>query len=199
VTYTTFSVVQDPGRGSWFWCAWKEPIKGWRTRKTPDAHGWAASHIEASVAAVSKAREWGEPVLNADVGRSVLGWKKYAAPGHTRVEERAREEAADKVRRDAYVADFTARLESARAVGLESWFWEQERRSFQARREALFGDSTGALAELGLKSGATADEIRKAYKRLALSKHPDHGGTTEAFVKLTKARDTALTRAEMGL
>jgi len=48
---------------------------------------------------------------------------------------------------------------------------------------------------LGIKSGATLPEIKKAYRALALKHHPDHGGDIElmkrinlAYEKLTKGR-----------
>lgn len=40
---------------------------------------------------------------------------------------------------------------------------------------------------LGVKKDATHDEIKKAYKRLAMKHHPDRGGDTEKFAKITEA------------
>ncbi len=63
---------------------------------------------------------------------------------------------------------------------------------------AAFATSTAfvvgvnALSALDLAPGATAEEVRRAFRRLALTAHPDRGGTTEAFVALVKARDEAL-------
>lgn len=44
-------------------------------------------------------------------------------------------------------------------------------------------------AEMGLKKGASDDEIRKAYKKEALRRHPDRGGDKEAFQRLQKANE----------
>ena len=40
---------------------------------------------------------------------------------------------------------------------------------------------------LGLQSGARPDEIKKAYRRLALIHHPDKGGDEEKFKELVEA------------
>src|SRR5438046_2993480 len=45
---------------------------------------------------------------------------------------------------------------------------------------------------LGLKPGATADEINEAYRRLAKRFHPDQGGTHAAMRELNAARKAAL-------
>ena len=43
---------------------------------------------------------------------------------------------------------------------------------------------------LGVDKKATYDEIRKAYRKLALKKHPDRGGDKEEFVKIQQAYET---------
>ena len=40
---------------------------------------------------------------------------------------------------------------------------------------------------LGLSEGASTEEVKKAYKKLALVHHPDKGGDPEEFRKLTEA------------
>jgi ribosomal protein L34E len=56
--------------------------------------------------------------------------------------------------------------------------------------------ASSAVAEafkiLGLAPGATVTEIKKAFKTLALQKHPDLGGKHTDMVQLNKAKETAL-------
>lgn len=49
-----------------------------------------------------------------------------------------------------------------------------------------------ALAILGLKAGATADEVRQAHKRLLKDFHPDKGGTDYLAAKINQAKDVLL-------
>lgn len=43
---------------------------------------------------------------------------------------------------------------------------------------------------LGVKENATQDEIKKAYKKLAMKHHPDRGGDTKLFQSISQAYDT---------
>lgn len=55
-------------------------------------------------------------------------------------------------------------------------------------------ESIAACARLlGVTPGASADEIRVAYRRAAKQAHPDSGGQAERFVRLQWARDVLLT------
>lgn len=47
-------------------------------------------------------------------------------------------------------------------------------------------------AVLGLEQSATRDEIRRAYRRLVKTMHPDAGGDPEAFVELNSAYNTLI-------
>lgn len=43
---------------------------------------------------------------------------------------------------------------------------------------------------LGVNENATQDEIKKAYRKLAVEHHPDKGGSEEKFKKISEAYDT---------
>jgi DnaJ family protein A protein 2 len=45
---------------------------------------------------------------------------------------------------------------------------------------------------LGLTKNATPDEIKKAYRKLALSKHPDRGGDKEEFQAIQQAHEVLM-------
>lgn len=47
-------------------------------------------------------------------------------------------------------------------------------------------------ATLGLRAGATAEEIRAARRRLAKAHHPDHGGDAGEMQAINEAADAAL-------
>ncbi|MBK8771697.1 MAG: DnaJ domain-containing protein [Rhizobiales bacterium] len=49
-----------------------------------------------------------------------------------------------------------------------------------------------AYAVLGLKSGASADEVRAAHRRLMKEFHPDKGGTDYLAAKINAAKDVLL-------
>ncbi|WP_428408553.1 DnaJ domain-containing protein [Hyphococcus sp.] len=49
-----------------------------------------------------------------------------------------------------------------------------------------------ALSILGLKSGASAEDVRAAYRRLMSQLHPDKGGTDYLAAKINEARDHLL-------
>ena len=51
-------------------------------------------------------------------------------------------------------------------------------------------DGRRARAVLGVSAHATADEIRRAFRRRALATHPDRGGDRTAFELLVLAFET---------
>jgi DnaJ-class molecular chaperone len=55
-----------------------------------------------------------------------------------------------------------------------------------------------SLEALGLPSDADEATVRARYKELAMSAHPDRGGSAEAFQTLTDQRDQALKQVKIG-
>ena len=51
-----------------------------------------------------------------------------------------------------------------------------------------------AEAVLGLKEGATPDDVRAAHRRLIAGVHPDRGGSAELTSRINAARDVLLRR-----
>jgi hypothetical protein len=51
-----------------------------------------------------------------------------------------------------------------------------------------------AYQTLGLRSGASAEEIVRAHRRLMKERHPDHGGTTDDAARLNQAKDRLMRR-----
>ena len=49
-----------------------------------------------------------------------------------------------------------------------------------------------ALQVLGLKSGATAEDIKQTHKRLIKEFHPDKGGSDYLAAKINEAKDVLL-------
>lgn len=74
------------------------------------------------------------------------------------------------------------------------WNWAGSRPDF------VIPNFTGdCLATLGLTTPYTSADVRRAYKRLAKTAHPDLGGSHQAFIKLKQAHDSALRFAVRGV
>jgi hypothetical protein len=57
-------------------------------------------------------------------------------------------------------------------------------------------DGCDALRHFGLTSTATAAEVRRAFRKLALQQHPDRGGDAERFRTTKTYYDLALAFCE---
>lgn len=51
-----------------------------------------------------------------------------------------------------------------------------------------------AYHTLGLRPGASVEEIVRAHRRLMKERHPDHGGTTDEAARINQAKDKLLRR-----
>ena len=72
---------------------------------------------------------------------------------------------------------------------------EQAFRGFAALPEQA-GSGQSCWAVLGLGGPAASGEVEKAFRRLALTRHPDHGGSSEGWHELALARKQALEAAK---
>lgn len=82
---------------------------------------------------------------------------------------------------------------------LETWLdknragWREYFGGSGGTQDAPAGDPDAEAYEvLGLKAGATAEEIRAAHKRLMMGVHPDQGGSTYLASKINAAKDRLL-------
>lgn len=51
---------------------------------------------------------------------------------------------------------------------------------------------TQAFVTLGLDDNATVEDVQKAYRKLSMEHHPDHGGNKEKFIAITEAKNKCL-------
>ena len=104
-------------------------------------------------------------------------------------------------------SDDEARLEAERAAGMEltliegRWAgaWLRVRAGLPpfVVRGPKSASSTARAKErpidphatLGVTPGASADEVKAAFRRAALVHHPDHGGEAAAFILIKRAYD----------
>ena len=68
---------------------------------------------------------------------------------------------------------------------------QQQGQSRQARRQQGMSREE-ALAILGLKEGASKDEILAAHKRMMQKLHPDRGGSDHLAAQINQAKETLL-------
>jgi hypothetical protein len=71
-------------------------------------------------------------------------------------------------------------------------------REVPLRRPASVSAGTSPFTVLGVAPGATAEQIKRAFRRLALATHPDRGGDVAGFIRVKWAHDEALARRGRG-
>ena len=86
------------------------------------------------------------------------------------------------------------RFERGESVMVAPWVWVSANRKDSKNEQG----AVPCLEVLGLAPGCTSAEVERAFRRLARKAHPDAGGSAEAFVALSNARDRALSVATAG-
>ena len=106
---------------------------------------------------------------------------------------------------DPGIARASAELDAARKRGASSAEQEPIRQRLYAAYAQFFNlapppaqttEHVAALAVLGLRTGASADEVRGAYRQAARQHHPDVGGDAARFIEATRAKDVLLRALE---
>lgn len=69
---------------------------------------------------------------------------------------------------------------------------DQQQQSPPPHRGKVVLPKDEAFAILGLKAGATAEDVKLAHKRLMKDFHPDKGGTDYLAAKINEAKDVLL-------
>lgn len=95
---------------------------------------------------------------------------------------------------------YCARASDQSVSLLEAWLdrnnpaWRDTWKGTDKARQSNSGlmSHDEALAVLGLKSGATNDDIRNAHRRLMKDFHPDRGGSDYLAAKINQAKDILL-------
>jgi len=97
-------------------------------------------------------------------------------------------------------AELTLALETYFDRRFPGWRAAAHDDSDSARGRGGDGGRGGEMSEqeayqtLGLRRGASAEEIVRAHRALMKERHPDHGGTTDDAARLNQAKDRLLRR-----
>ena len=96
--------------------------------------------------------------------------------------------------------DYCARASDQSISLLEAWLdrnrpewretWTGRDKAKQASTGAMSRDE--AFSVLGLKSGASSEDIKNAHRRLMKEFHPDRGGSDYLAAKINQAKDVLL-------
>lgn len=105
--------------------------------------------------------------------------KKMAAEGKESRAQRKAREAAEEAKRKAEEAEARKKAD------------EEARRRWRQWQEAAKAKSSGfdPYDILGVARGASKEEIKKAWKSMAIKHHPDRGGDLETMKKINRAYD----------
>ena len=118
----------------------------------------------------------------------------FAGGARTRAEAQAAAERAAKCKLTEIESSW-ARAWSNILIGKDPWPSSQAAsEGEEAPKARAVSNATSIWQTLGLDSGATVAEIKRAYRARALQTHPDRGGSAEGFRALQTAYESALQR-----
>ena len=155
-------------RRRYLWCAWwtGEPTR--TPFRKPDASSGGARTLEEARKQAERAA--GQPLREIEAIWA-RAWVRVLSGQPPWVEKKARTRHEDPPPHDA----------------------RQKRRRFIP---SIAEPDACPFEVLGLPKTASPDDIRRAFRRLALETHPDQGGDASAFIRVTWARDEATLRAK---
>jgi hypothetical protein len=118
----------------------------------------------------------------------------FAGGARTRTEAQAAAERAANCKLTEIESGW-ARAWSNILIGKDPWpAANNASSSDEAPKARATPNATSIWQTLGLESGATIAEIKRAYRARALQTHPDRGGSAEEFRAIQSAYEAALKR-----